>query len=105
MHTSFPICILNSLLILNKIKYAFLFHIFRIDSLPPPIIRNRSKFKIPRAKTTILKFLTKHKNIACAFNLQILILNSLHFIQAFRRRCIFRNPYVDFVRKLLLIMP
>ena len=99
MHAFSPVGILNSLLILHKIKQAFLFHSFRIDSLPPAVIRNRGKFEIPRAKTAVLKLLTEDKNIA------LLILNSLHFAQTFGGWGVFAVPHGDFVGELLRVVP
>jgi len=80
VNTFFPVCILNSFLIWNKIWYSFLFHFFWIDSFPPAIIWNCSKLEVTSTKAAILKFLTKHENIALALDLLILILNGLNLI-------------------------
>jgi hypothetical protein len=80
MNTFFPVCILYSFLIWNKIEYSFLFHFFRIYSFPPAIVWNGSEFEVPSTKTAILKFLTKHKYITRALYLLVLILNCLNLI-------------------------
>lgn len=82
MHTFFPVCILYSFLIWNKIRYAFLFHFFREHSSPSSIIWYGCESKVPRTKAAVLKFLAKHQicYITWALDLLILILNSLNFV-------------------------